>query len=117
MGFALKKEEVFERPKINLVKRRLGRTNLMVSPICFGSLRLTPQNGIYKETLFKALESGIHFVDTSGTYGNGASEIVIGESLREYLDEFPQDKDQIVLCTKMGLVQGATLQEMEKRAS
>ena len=117
MGLALKKDEEFDHSKINLVKRRLGRTELMVSPICFGSLRLTPQNGIYKETLFKALESGIHFIDTSGTYGNGASEIVIGEGIREYVNEFPQAKSEIVLCTKMGLVQGATLQEMNKRAS
>ena len=116
MGLALQKEE-FNNSAINLSKRRLGRTNLMVSPVCFGSLRLTPQNGIYKETLFKALESGIHFIDTSGTYGNGASEIVIGEAIREYLHEFPQDKDELVLCTKMGVIQGATLQEMNKRVN
>ncbi len=115
MGLAAKKEEVITpiRSQINLEKRRLGRSELMVSPICFGSLRLTPENGIYKETLFKALSSGVHFIDTSGAYGNGASEIVIGESLREYLSLYPEQKDSIVLCTKLGLVQGATLQEMQ----
>lgn len=117
MSLAVKKEEniVPVRSQINLEKRRLGRSNLMVSPICFGSLRLTPENGIYKETLFKALSSGIHFIDTSGAYGNGASEIVIGESLKEYLSLYPEQKESIVLCTKMGLVQGSALQEMQIR--
>jgi aryl-alcohol dehydrogenase-like predicted oxidoreductase len=117
MGFAVKKEEVSEpnHSQLNLAKRRLGRSELMVSPICFGSLRLTPENGIYKETLFKALSSGVHFIDTSGVYGNGASEMVIGEALREYFSLYPEQEGQVVLCTKMGLVQGATLQEMEMR--
>lgn len=101
---------------LQLEKRRLGRSNLMVSPICFGSLRLTPENGIYKETLYKALKSGVHFIDTSGAYGNGASEMVIGEAINEYFAENPNEKDSIVLCTKLGLVQGATLQEMQRQA-
>ncbi len=118
MGFAAEKnqEESFHKGLINLEKRRLGRSELMVSPICFGSLRLTPENGIYKETLYRALNSGIEFIDTSGAYGNGASEIVIGEALAEYTSHYPHKKDSIVLCTKMGVVQGATLQELQIRA-
>ncbi len=117
MGSAAKKQEHLEvvESKIHLEKRRLGRSELQVSPLCFGSLRLTPENGIYKETLFNALSSGIHFIDTSGVYGNGASEIVIGEGLNEYFSLYPEEKKSIVLCTKMGLVQGATLQEMQMR--
>ena len=109
--------ETLETPRrtLYLEKRRLGRSEFMVSPIGFGSLRLTPEDGIYRETLYKALQSGVHFIDTSGTYGNGASEIVIGEVIREYLNENPEQKDSIVLCTKMGLVQGATLQEMRRK--
>lgn len=97
-----------------LQKRTLGRTGLLVSPVCFGSLRLTPENGIYKETLYQALQQGIHFIDTSGSYGNGASELLIGETLREYLQDHPQHTKDIVLCTKLGLVQGATLQELNR---
>ena len=118
MGFAAEKENTVApfSGSLQLEKRRLGRSELQVSPICFGSLRLTPENGIYKETLYQALHSGIHFIDTSGAYGNGASEIVIGEALREFLAQYPQKKDSIVLCTKMGIVQGATLQEMQMRS-
>ncbi len=118
MGFAAEKneEQQLVKDQINLEKRRLGRSELMVSPICFGSLRLTPENGIYKETLYQALNSGIQFIDTSGAYGNGASEIVIGEALREYVGQYPDKKDSIVLCTKMGIVQGATLQELQMRS-
>lgn len=118
MGFAAENNEIVESltGALNLEKRRLGRSELMVSPICFGSLRLTPENGIYKETLYQALHSGIHFIDTSGAYGNGASEIVIGEALNDYLAHNPSQKNSIVLCTKMGVVQGATLQEMQMRS-
>lgn len=89
----------------------------MVSPICFGSLRLTPEDGIYKETLLKALFNGIHFIDTSGAYGNGASEMVIGEAIREYTIECPDQAESIVLCTKLGLVQGFSLHEMKRNIS
>ena len=102
---------------LNLEKRRLGRSEFQISPICFGSLRLTPENGIYRETLHKALQSGIHFIDTSGSYGNGASEIVIGEVLRDYFYQEPEQKDSIVLCTKAGLVKSSSLQEIERQSS
>ena len=100
---------------LNLKKRRLGRSEIMVSPIAFGSLRLTPEDGIYRETLQKALQSGIHFIDTSGTYGDGASEIVIGEVIREYISTEPEQENSIVLCTKIGMVQGTTLQEIKRQ--
>lgn len=118
MGITEKSTEdiVQSQQLLQLEKRRLGRSNLMVSPICFGSLRLTPQNGIYKETLYKALQSGIHFIDTSGSYGNGASEILIGEVLQEFRAENPTDAKSIILCTKLGPVQGASLQDMERQS-
>jgi aryl-alcohol dehydrogenase-like predicted oxidoreductase len=119
MGFALKNENeqaTYQPPMLPFAKRRLGRSNLMVSPICFGSLRLTPEDGIYKETLSQALMSGVHFIDTSGTYGNGASEMVIGESLREYAHDWPEQAKSIVLCTKLGLVQGYHLHEVRQGA-
>ena len=102
---------------LNLEKRRLGRSGFQISPICFGSLRLTPENGIYRETLHKALQSGIHFIDTSGSYGNGASEIVIGEVLRDYFYQEPEQEDSIVLCTKVGLVQNNSVQQTERQSS
>ena len=117
MSAALKETEYIEKAKpiLQLTSRRLGRTELMVSPICFGSLRLTPQNGVYKETLYRALKGGIRFIDTSGSYGNGASEIVIGEVIRDYKSEHPQEETPITLCTKFGPIQGATLQEFQQR--
>jgi len=95
--------------------RTLGRSQLKVSPICFGSLRLTPQNGLYKQTLYQALEGGLRFIDTSGSYGNGASEILIGEVMSEFMQNNPEIKNEMVLSTKIGQVQGATLQELSHR--
>lgn len=106
----LSQENPFSYPR-----RVLGRSQLEVTSVCFGSLRLTPQNGLYKQTLYEALEGGLRFVDTSGSYGNGASEILIGEVLSEFFHAYPQAEGQVVLSTKIGQVQGANLQELEHR--
>lgn len=56
--------------------RRLGKTELMVSPICFGSLRLTPENEMYKESLKAALTNGVNFIDSSGEFKNSVAIVI-----------------------------------------
>jgi myo-inositol catabolism protein IolS len=43
----------------------------------------------------RALESGITFFDTAPTYGDGASEILLGQALKG-------DRDQVAIATKVG---------------
>lgn len=95
--------------------RRLGRTNLMASPICFGSLRLTPENEMYKESLRVAFSQGINFIDSSGTYGDGASELLIGDVIKEKMQEGEIYRDQLVISTKIGTLQGRILADAKKR--
>lgn len=70
-----------------MMKRRLGKTDLMVSIIGFGAIKL-PQ--IDSETsnkiLNRALDLGINFIDTARSYGD--SEEKIGLALSGRRDEF-----------------------------
>lgn len=74
--------------------RKLGRTNLSVSEIGFGSWGIG--GGMWhgsddKESLralHKALESGINFIDTALVYGEGHSERLVGKFLTE-ITELP----------------------------
>lgn len=95
--------------------RRLGKTDLMVSPICFGSLRLTPENEMYKESLRVALSHGINFIDSSGSYGDGASELLIGEVIKEKMMAGELTREQVIVSTKIGTLQGRVLSDVMKR--
>jgi len=73
-------------------KRRLGKTELNVSIIGFGGIKLPGvDKGIATEVLNKALDMGINFFDTATGYGD--SEIRIGEAISHRRDEF-------FICTK-----------------
>ena len=63
-----------------LKKRRLGRTNLMVTELGFGAMD-TPQVEEGYTTLELALDLGVNFVDTAREYEG--SEYLIGRMLRE----------------------------------
>ena len=55
---------------------RLGRTGLMVSRLCLGTMNFGPQaseDDSFK-IMDKALELGINFLDTANTYGWGAGD-------------------------------------------
>lgn len=87
----------------------------MVSPICFGSLRLTPENEMYKESLRVAFSHGINFIDSSGSYGDGASELLIGDVIKEKMESGELQRDQVVVSTKIGTLQGRALIDANKR--
>jgi aryl-alcohol dehydrogenase-like predicted oxidoreductase len=59
--------------------RTLGRTNLKVSSIGLGVMRLQEP-----AVLFKALEMGINIFDTAHEYQNGNNEKMIGKVLKEF---------------------------------
>lgn len=95
--------------------RKLGRTDLYVSPVCFGSLRLTPENEMYKESFRTALKHGINFIDSSGSYGDGASELLIGDVIQEQTLADGFQRDNVVISTKIGTLHGRALHDAVKR--
>jgi len=84
---------------------RVGRTDLQVSPIAFGTWQLGGEWGQFDEdegiaAIRQARELGVNFFDTAQGYGFGASERVLGKALRDDLDS---RRDEVVIATKGGL--------------
>ena len=83
--------------------RRLGRTEILVTPVAIGCWPITGISSIdvnerdSLETLAAALDAGINFFDTAFCYGyNGESERMIASALGAR-------RDEIVIATKGGL--------------
>lgn len=78
--------------------RRLGRSGVLVSPLCLGTMNF---GGVtHEEDSFaimqKAVEGGINFFDTANVYNAGESERVVGKFLKER-----HVRDQVILATKV----------------
>ena len=68
--------------------RRLGRTGLQVSRIGFGGMTIPQvEKPQAVETVHKALDLGVNFVDMARSYGRGDSEDKIGEVMKTRRDE------------------------------
>jgi aryl-alcohol dehydrogenase-like predicted oxidoreductase len=71
---------------VNLRKRRLGRTGLLVTEVGFGAAHVaTVDEG--EEALFRAFSLGVNFVETGRLYGE--SEYLIGRALRRLGEGVP----------------------------
>ncbi len=84
---------------------KLGRTDLRVSRICFGTWQFGGDWGAQevdenRAAIHRAVELGINFFDTAQGYGWGESERLLGETLR---DELRSRRDELVIATKGGL--------------
>lgn len=70
-----------------MMKRRLGRTDLMVSIIGFGAIKLPHiDRELSAKILNRALDLGMNFIDTARSYGD--SEEKIGLAISGRRDEF-----------------------------
>jgi len=78
--------------------RPLGRTGVMVSPLCLGAMNFGDPTGKEESIaiLGRALEAGINFIDTANVYNAGESERIVGQALKE-----SGRRDQVVLATKV----------------
>jgi len=82
--------------------RKLGKTNLLVPEIGFGTWGISGRG--YGPTddkesiraLHRALDLGVNFIDTADIYGDGHSEELIGRVLKERGDK------ETVIATKFG---------------
>jgi D-threo-aldose 1-dehydrogenase len=86
--------------RIELARRQVGRTQLSVTEIGFGTGSL---GGLFtaipeaqgREAIRTALKAGIGYIDTAPFYGFGRSERLVGDVLRETAAD-------VVLSTKVG---------------
>lgn len=84
--------------------RRLGRTELEIADISFGSSRLRPGE---EHLVHHALERGINYIDTAESYTGGDSETVIGNALKGR-------RDQVYLATKAFVGSDTSRQQIMK---
>jgi aryl-alcohol dehydrogenase-like predicted oxidoreductase len=54
------------------------------------------------EILLTAIKSGIQFIDTADSYGQGQSELYIGQAIRAHTKDADWDRSEIMICTKFG---------------
>jgi aryl-alcohol dehydrogenase-like predicted oxidoreductase len=85
-----------------LKKTRLGRSELIVSRIAFGTWQLGGDWGATDEhaairAIRHAYDRGINFFDTARGYGFGASEQLLAKALHGY------PRESVVIATKAGL--------------
>lgn len=78
--------------------RSLGRTGVMVTPLCLGAMNFGGPTGEADSIAIinRALEGGINFIDTANVYNAGESERIVGKALAEN-----GQREQIVLATKV----------------
>lgn len=81
---------------------QLGKTDLMVSRICFGCWQLSPRFWgevplePWRAAVRRAADLGINFIDTAGAYGDGYAEQCLGDFLAE-----SKLRDKLLLATKV----------------
>lgn len=86
---------------------QLGNTGMLVSELCLGTMTFSDGSGIYSHIgntgqhdadaiVDHALQQGINFIDTADVYSAGASEITVGQSLRNLKIE----REHVVIATK-----------------
>src|SRR3546814_11243956 len=77
--------------------RRLGTSNLRVSPLCLGTMMFGEQTPFDEagRIVASAREAGLNFIDTADVYNQGRSEEVVGQLLAGQRHDW-------VLATKIG---------------
>ena len=78
--------------------RPFGRTGVMVSPFCLGTLNFggpTDEEASFA-IITRAVAAGINFIDVANSYNKGESERIVGRALQRM-----GNRDRIVLATKV----------------
>jgi aryl-alcohol dehydrogenase-like predicted oxidoreductase len=87
----------------------LGKTRFHSSICGFGCYRIDDGNSKHYKALETALLSGINLIDTSSNYSDGGSELLIGKVLAKLIEKKEVDREEIILISKGGYLQGNNL--------
>ncbi len=83
--------------------QRLGRSGLLVSRLCLGTMNFGPRatEELSHQIMDKALENGINFFDTANVYGGKKGEGLTEQIIGSWFDKGNLRREQIVLATKV----------------
>ncbi|HWZ87684.1 MAG TPA: aldo/keto reductase, partial [Polyangiaceae bacterium] len=98
-------------------RAELGNTGLQVSGIGFGGYRIDDSNPEHRAALELALRSGLNLIDTSTNYTDGSSERLIGEVLARLIAQKQLEREEVVVVSKIGYVQGKNYELSRARRS
>ena len=73
----------------------LGKSNLNISRIGFGTMSLKPDQPDFNTIIETAIEKGINYFDTADLYDKGENEIMLGKV-------FKGKRDKVIIASKAG---------------
>ncbi|MFO0705499.1 MAG: aldo/keto reductase [Nitrospira sp.] len=92
-----------------------GSTGWTTSRVGFGTYRVDTRDRVYRESMAAALTGGCNVIDTSTNYMDGDSERLVGSVLTELVKAGEVGRDEVVVVSKIGYVQGQNLKSAETR--
>jgi aryl-alcohol dehydrogenase-like predicted oxidoreductase len=81
----------------------------------FGCYRVDDETPEHRQALVSALLAGCTLIDTSTNYTDGGSERLVGSALAELMREGRLARDEVVVVSKIGYVQGQNLALAQER--
>jgi uncharacterized protein YyaL (SSP411 family)/aryl-alcohol dehydrogenase-like predicted oxidoreductase len=93
----------------------LGMTKLTTSRLGFGTYRVETNDRDHRDALTKALRQGCNLIDTSTNYMDGDSERLVGAVLHELIAAGDLRREEVIVVSKIGYVQGQNLKLAEAR--
>jgi uncharacterized protein YyaL (SSP411 family)/aryl-alcohol dehydrogenase-like predicted oxidoreductase len=94
---------------------RFGNRGLTTSRLGFGTYRVDTREPEHRDALKKALREGVNLIDTSTNYMDGDSERLVGSVLRELIKGGELAREEVIVVSKIGYVQGQNLKQAEVR--
>ncbi|MEK7298451.1 MAG: aldo/keto reductase [Candidatus Margulisiibacteriota bacterium] len=95
----------------------LGKTGLRVSSVGMGTYRITAESETHRQALMTALTEGVNLIDTSSNYADGLSEKLIGLVLKDAIERDIVSRDEVVVVSKGGYIQGENFEHYQIRIS
>lgn len=92
-----------------------GTTGLTTTRVGFGTYRVHTQEAEHRDALKKALRASCNVIDTSTNYMDGDSERAVGTVLADIISSGELRREEVVVVSKIGYVQGENLKLAEAR--
>ncbi len=90
-------------------------TGWTTSRLGFGCYRVDTNEAEHRDALLAALRGGCNLIDTSTNYADGDSERLVGLVLAELIRKHEITREEIVVVSKIGYVQGQNFTQAQAR--